>query len=123
MSDNPRLLDKVRKPGILLAALAVAVTMAMIPAGAFGGARSASGHTVVLKELRFHPPTLSIRRGESVTWLWRDGGTEHNVTSASFHSRTQGSGSYTVKFTRRGTFNYRCTIHVAFGMKGKIIVH
>jgi plastocyanin len=122
MSDNPKLLGKVRKPGILLAALAVGTTMAVIPTGAFGGARSASGHTVVLKELSFHPPTLNIRRGDSVTWLWRDGGTEHNVTFNGFHSRTQGQGSYTVKFTRRGTFSYRCTIHVASGMRGKIVV-
>jgi plastocyanin len=122
MSENPKLLEKARKPGILLAALAVAFTMTMIPAGAFGGAGSASGHTVVLKELSFHPATLNVRRGDTVTWLWRDGGTEHNVTFAGFHSRTQGNGSYTVKFTRRGTFSYRCTIHVALGMRGKIVV-
>jgi plastocyanin len=122
MSENAKLLDKARRPGILLAALAVASAMAMIPAGAFGGARAASGHTVVLKGLRFNPGTLNIRRGDSVTWLWRDGGIEHNVTSAGFHSRTQGGGSYSVKFTRRGTFSYRCTIHVALGMRGKIVV-
>jgi plastocyanin len=122
MSDNAKLLAKARKPGILLAALAVAFTMAMIPTGAFGGARSASGHTVVLKELRFNPATVNIRRGDSVTWLWRDGGIEHNVTFSGFHSRTQGHGSYTIKFTRRGTFSYRCTIHVALGMRGKIVV-
>jgi plastocyanin len=121
MSDNAKL-AKVRKPVILLAALAVAVTMAVIPTGAFGGARSASAHNVVLKELRFNPGTVNIRRGDSVTWLWRDGGIEHNVTFSGFHSRTQGHGSYSVKFTRRGTFSYRCTIHVALGMRGKIVV-
>jgi plastocyanin len=123
MSDELKLLEKVRKQGMLLAALALAVAMAVIPTGAFGGARSASAHTVVLKEIGFHPATLNIRRGDSVTWLWRDGGVEHNVTSAGFHSRTQGHGSYTVRFTRRGTFSYRCTIHVALGMRGKVVVH
>jgi plastocyanin len=123
MSDNAKLLDNIWKPASLLAAVAVASAMAMIPAGAFGGARAANGHSVVLKEFGFHPGTLDIRRGDSVKWLWRDGGVEHNVTFAGFHSRTQGNGSYTVKFTRRGTFNYRCTIHVALGMRGKIIVH
>jgi plastocyanin len=123
MSDNAKLPDKIRKPAALLAALAVASVMVMIPAGAFGGARAASGHTVVLKEFRFHPGTLNIRRGDSVKWLWRDGGVPHNVTFAGFHSRTQGNGSYSVKFSRRGTFNYRCTIHVALGMTGKVIVH
>jgi plastocyanin len=122
MSGNPKLPGKARRVGVLLAALAAAATLAAIPAGAFGGARSASGHTVVLKEIGFHPAALSIRRGDSVTWLWRDGETEHNVTFAGFHSRTQARGSYTVKFSRRGTFNYHCTIHVASGMRGKVTV-
>ncbi len=106
----------------LLAALALAA-VALNPQAAFGGARSASSHTVVLKNTRFHPSTLSIRRGDSVTWRWEDGGTEHNVTFHGFHSRTMGNGSYTVRFTRSGTFSYRCTIHEAEGMRGKIIVH
>jgi plastocyanin len=122
MSENPKLLEKLIKPGIALAATAVAFTPAAIPTGAFGGARPASGHTVVLKGLAFHPANLAIRRGDSVRWVWRDGGIEHNVTFSGFHSRTQGQGSYTVKFTRRGTFSYRCTIHVALGMRGKIVV-
>jgi len=108
--------------GGVLAALAAATTVALTPAGAFGTAGSASSHTVTLKEIRFHPGTLSIRRGDSVTWLWRDG-IEHNVTFQGFHSRTQATGSYTVKFTHKGTFSYHCTIHVAEGMRGKIVVH
>jgi plastocyanin len=28
-----------------------------------------------------------------------------------------------VRFTRTGTFSYRCTIHEAEGMRGKIVVH
>lgn len=86
-------------------------------------ARVAQDHTVTLKNTRFHPATLSIRRGDSVTWLWRDGGIRHNVTGVGFHSRTQATGSFTVRFGHRGTFDYVCTIHVAEGMKGKVIVH
>ena len=104
-------------------ALAAASAFSAIPSGASGGAHSASAHTVTLSSFRFHPGTLSIRRGDSVRWLWRERGTEHNVTFAGFHSRTQTSGSYTVRFTRSGTFNYHCTIHVALGMRGKIVVH
>ena len=89
----------------------------------YGGARAAGSHTVTLKDIAFHPGTLSINRGESVTWEWRDGPVEHNVTFHGFHSKTQSHGSYTVRFNQRGTFNYQCTIHVAEGMKGKIVVH
>jgi plastocyanin len=108
----------------LLSALAAVAAMALLPAGAIGGgARGASAHTVTIKDIRFHPGTLNINRGDSVTWRWRDGGTEHNVTFRGFHSRTQSHGSYTVRFTHRGTFAYMCTIHVAEGMRGRIVVH
>lgn len=108
--------------GSLCALAAAAATMALVPAGAFGGAHAASSHTVTLKNIRFHPGTLSINRGDSVTWVWSER-TKHNVTFSSFHSRTQSGGSYTVRFTHSGTFNYRCTIHEAEGMRGKIVVH
>jgi len=101
---------------------AVLASAVLLPAAAFGGAHTAASHTVTLKEFRFHPGTLTIRRGDKVTWLWRDQ-TEHNVTFHGFHSRTQETGSYTVRFTRAGTFNYHCTIHVEEGMRGKIVVH
>jgi plastocyanin len=106
----------------VLGALAAASAFAAIPSGALGGARSASTRTVALSGVRFHPGTLAISRGDSVRWLWREPGTVHNVTFAGSHSRTQASGSYTVRFTRSGTFNYICTIHVRQGMRGKIVV-
>jgi plastocyanin len=110
-----------RKRLVSLAVLAV-VSAALIPAAALGGARAAARHTVTLKNIRFHPGNLTINRGDSVTWAWHDGETEHNVTFHGFHSHTQSSGSYTVRFTHRGTFTYHCTIHVSEGMKGKIVV-
>jgi plastocyanin len=84
------------------------------------GARGASAHEVVLKGLRFHPNTITIDPGESVTWVWRDGGIDHNVTAPGFHSRTQAHGTFTVRFTHAGTFDYRCTIHE--GMVGRVVV-
>lgn len=99
-----------------------AVAAALIPTVALGGARTASTHAVTLKNVRFHPGNLSINRGDTVTWLWRDS-EEHNVTGKGFHSRTQTHGSYSVRFTHSGTFAYRCTIHEAEGMRGKIVVH
>jgi plastocyanin len=105
-----------------LAGLAATSALALVPAGALGGAQAARSHTVPLREFRFHPANLNIKRGESVKWVWRDQ-VEHNVTFRTVHSRTQESGSYTIRFNRRGSFNYRCTIHAAEGMRGKVIVH
>jgi plastocyanin len=107
----------------VVAAMALAAA-ALVPAVALGGGARASGsHTVVLKSLRFHPSTLTIRRGDTVRFLWEDGGERHNVTFRGFHSHTMGHGAYSVRFLSRGTFNYRCTIHESQGMRGKIIVH
>lgn len=105
------------------AILVVAVALA-IPASALAKrAAVAATHTVLLKNIRYTPATLSIKRGDTVRWLWRDGPTEHNVTGTGFKSRTQASGSFSVRFTRRGTFNYHCTIHASEGMRGRVIVH
>ena len=112
-----------RRAVALLGAVVAAGATAAIPTGAFGLARAASTRTVTLKGHMFHPATLNINHGDSVKWLWRDGETEHNVTFRGFHSHTQASGSYTVRFRHRGTFRYVCTIHVSEGMRGKIVVH
>jgi plastocyanin len=111
-----------RIAGLVLAAGILGAASVFGPAAAFGGARSASGHNVVLKNIRFHPSNLTIHRNDTVTWLWRDEGTEHNVTFHSFHSHTMGHGSFTVRFKHTGTFNYHCTIHGSEGMVGKIVV-
>ena len=111
-----------RQTHTLLATLALAVGAAIPTVALGGGARAASTHTVILKNIRFRPATLSIRRGETVKWLWEDGGEEHNVTFHGLRSRTMTHGSYTVRFTRSGTFSYRCTVHEREGMRGKIIV-
>jgi plastocyanin len=120
-NDDSRSFPMSAKTMAMLAAMA-AVGGGTIPAAvAFGGGRAASSHTVVLRHNQFMPGTESIRRGESVTWLWRDGGTLHNVIGHGFQSRTQTHGSSTVRFTRSGTFSYTCTVHPH--MNGRVIVH
>jgi plastocyanin len=94
---------------------------AISTAAALDSAHVASSHAVVLKDDTFRPGTLSIRRGESVTWLWRDGRVVHNVVGHGFQSRVQSQGSFTVRFTHSGTFAYRCTVHPH--MTGAIVVH
>jgi plastocyanin len=83
-------------------------------------AHAASTTTVTLKDISFKKSTVKIAKGGSVKWLWKDGDTPHNVTFATKHSRTQKSGSYSLRFARTGTFKYHCTIHP--GMDGKVVV-
>ncbi len=122
--SNPLQRPSRRAVAVALAALA-ATSAAVAPALASGGggARASGSHVVILKELRFHPSTVTIDRGEAVTWDWRDRGEKHNVTFHGFHSRTISSGAYTVRFLSKGTFNYRCTLHEAEGMRGTVVVH
>jgi plastocyanin len=105
---------------LALPAVAIAAA-ATIPATALGGAHAARTATVPLREFRFHPRNLTISRGDTVKWVWRDE-VEHNVTFRHFHSHTQIHGSYTVRFRKAGTFKYECTLHGEEGMRGKITV-
>ena len=100
---------------VLIAALTVAIAA---PAGV------AATKTVVLKDIKFKPGTVQINRGSRVRWVWRDPSTPHNVKSRGKRrfrsSGTKQSGTHTVRFRRRGTYRYVCTIHP--GMSGKVIV-
>jgi plastocyanin len=59
-------------------------------------------------------PTVSVRRNDTVVWEW-EGSNPHNVTvtrgPVRFRSRTQSSGTYRRRVTRRGTYRIACTIH------------
>jgi plastocyanin len=108
--------------GILVTAT-VALAAAVAPA--FGV--SSAAKVVKLKNIKFSPSRVVIAKGQSVTWEFLDGGilTSHNVTSVGrlrFHSsHTMRSGSYTVRFTRTGTYKFMCTLHPA-SMNGEVIV-
>jgi plastocyanin len=123
MSPTNRRAARVRAARHAALALAACVVIAVPAAALASGGHAVRTHVVTLQGLRFHPATVNVNVGESVTWEWRDGGIEHNVTASHFRSRTQAHGSFTVQFNHRGTFSYRCTIHVAEGMVGKVVVH
>jgi plastocyanin len=109
-----------RRPLVLLAASAVSV------AGLGGqiAASAATVKTVTVKDIAFSPRSLSISKGSTVRFAFRDGTTTHNVTSIASRrfkaigNRSAGSQSRT--FNRAGTYRYECTLHP--GMTGRIRV-
>jgi plastocyanin len=105
--------------GTLVACASIAWLTPALAAGP-PRAHAASTTTVTLKDISFKKATVKIAKGESVKWIFKDGDTPHNVTFATKHSKTQKSGSYTLRFARAGTFKYHCTIHP--GMNGKVVV-
>jgi len=82
---------------------------------------------VALHNIQFHPGLVHVAVGGTVTWRWEDADidTEHNVTSiGATHfksSRTQQSGTYTLKFNKAGVYRFECTIH-PLSMQGKVVV-
>ena len=102
----------------VLAAIALCAAAAPLDAGAAGVRR------VVLKDIEFSPATVTIRRGDTVRWVWRDPSVSHDVTSRGRlrfrSSQAKLKGTHAVPFKRKGTYRYVCTIHPS--MLGKVVV-
>ncbi|MDX6726977.1 MAG: hypothetical protein QOK49_1782 [Baekduia sp.] len=90
-----------------------------VAAGALAIPALAATTTVQLKDNKFAPTSITVKKGTTVKWVWK-GKAPHNVTvskgPAKFRSTTQVKGSYSKKLTRAGTYTILCTIH-APGMK------
>lgn len=82
---------------------------------------AASTRTVILHRSVYSPSVISIHRGDTVKWVWAPGKVLHNVIGHSFRSRTVTHGSYSLRFTRAGSYSYTCTVHP--GMNGRVLVH
>jgi plastocyanin len=103
----------MRKLLVVVSVAAIAVTaFAVVPA-------QSATRGVSLKDNFFSPKSLTVSHGSTVKWSWK-GRAPHNVTFRTVHSPTKRSGSFSLKFNRKGAFSYKCTIHP--GMTGKITV-
>lgn len=81
-----------------------------------------AAHTVVIENMQFNPPTLTVRRGERIVWVNKDL-FPHTVTSTAkaFDSGSiaaDGSWSFTPR--KAGSYPYGCTFHPT--MKATITV-
>lgn len=104
----------------LLVLAGAAAVLAAAPAGA-----AAPAAQVALRDIEFSPSVVRVRAGRSVTWTWRDGPYVlhdlRSVGSPRFRgSAEKRSGTHTVRFTRRGTYRYACSLHA--GMTGRVVV-
>ncbi len=79
-------------------------------------------YDIEIKNFAFSPSSLTIKKGDSVTWTNMDG-MPHTATAdnRAFDSRTLNNGkSFTFTFNDAGDYSYICSIHPS--MKAKIIV-
>ncbi len=64
-------------------------------------------------------PTVTVRRGETVTWHWRSR-QSHSVSTRSgperFATRTRNRGTFRHRFIKPGIYRIECSLH-APGMK------
>jgi len=77
---------------------------------------------VTIKNLKYDPPKLTIKPGETVQWINKDDN-DHTVIADddSFASENLGSGDkFTHTFDKKGTFKYHCKYHPR--MKGTVLV-
>ena len=99
--------------------LAAAVAALLI-----GGADAAPVvHTVTIDGFEFHPPEVTVGKGEVVVWVNKDP-VPHTATAkgAALDSGSiAASGSFRFTATREGRFDYVCTLHPT--MKGVLVVH
>lgn len=66
--------------------------------------------------MRFTPAIVTIRAGQSVTWVFEDNELPHNVTGTGaatsvLRSPILESGTYTKRFDDPGIYPYECTLH------------
>ena len=103
----------------LLVILAIA---SLTVAGILAAQAFAATKKVTVKDNFFSTSKVSVHKGDKVTWRWSGTGNPHNITSKGhFHSKTQSSGSYSKRFTKKGTFSVICTVHPT-QMRMKVVV-
>jgi plastocyanin len=97
-----------------VAALAIAARMAVAPV-------LAADKSVSIAGFAFHPTTVTVNVGDTVTWTNSDGVGHTATSSGDFDTGTiPAGGSKSVTFGSAGTFSYICTIHSS--MRGTVIV-
>ena len=104
--------DRVRR-GIPLAALALAF--------AAGALAAPAKHVVTIEAVKYDPPTLTVKPGDSVTWINKDP-YPHTVTAmGAFDSKEIGADrKWTYVARKPGRYDYICTLHP--NMKGTLVV-
>ena len=115
--------------GFLVVIASFAALWLVQGAPASGDAESSATRGVSVRDDFFRPKRIAIDSGDRVRWTWREDG-DHNVrfrrvprgASRSPGSRTKTSGTFSRRFTRRGSYRYVCTIHEDLGMTGSVKV-
>ncbi|MEJ6746282.1 MAG: cupredoxin family copper-binding protein [Yoonia sp.] len=108
-----------RRDALLLGAAFVALPLTAAMARADSHTTT---HTVVIKSMKFTPADITIKAGDSVTWVNEDR-PRHSATDlgGAFDTGLLATGdTATLTFGDAGQFGYRCTPHR--NMRGTITI-
>jgi plastocyanin len=88
---------------------------------AAGALAAPAKHTVTIEGVKYDPPTVTVKRGDSVTWINKDP-YPHTVTATgAFDSKEIGADrKWTYVARKPGRYDYICTLHP--NMKGTLVV-
>ena len=108
-----------RRTALAVVALAGAAGLWFAASGVAAG--PSAKHTVTIEATSYKPETMTVKKGESVTWVNKDP-FPHTVTAAgNFDSKSiAANGRWTYRTTKAGEFPYICTLHP--NMKGTLKV-
>ena len=97
---------------VLLAACVADTPSAPPPAGDSPG--------ITIQDQRFDSDHVTVEAGDTVTWVWDDGGMAHDVSGDGFRSEVQTEGTFSHTFEDAGEYPYVCTLHSE--MRGTVTV-
>jgi plastocyanin len=101
-------------------AFAFVVALAFLVPAVRPGAALAEDHTTEIRGLAFNPDQITVRAGDSVTWVNHDSD-RHHLQGDGFESKDLASGNtFSVEFSEPAQIAYHCTIHTY--MEGKVVV-
>ena len=106
---------------VLLAILSALLGLTACSSEEEGSAAPAA--TVTVENMSYNPASVTIKKGETVQWVFADNGLPHDVvedSSGLFTSELLTEGDYSYAFDEAGTFDYHCTPHPM--MLGTVIV-
>ncbi|MET4047826.1 MULTISPECIES: cupredoxin family copper-binding protein [unclassified Rhodococcus (in: high G+C Gram-positive bacteria)] len=85
-------------------------------------AQAPVANQVTVKNRTYTPASITVDVGDTVTWVFDDGGMTHDVVAddKSFRSPLMTSNTFTHTFTEPGTYTYHCTPHP--DMMGTVLV-
>lgn len=84
-----------------------------------------TGPVVQVANMAYTPATLTVKAGDTVTWIFDDRGVTHDVVGVGaaksvLRSRLMQTGTFTYTFTEPGTYEYTCSLHPE--MTGTVVV-